>query len=253
MNSYKIWNWFNNNRSIFSAASSALARNIVVQPLQSQAVNYHWKIHRLQTLSVARIVFSRKRRKQQPNDYRVCSSSLSGFFCLSLCPPLPWIYLFNGSGYVYIYSVSVRRPTRSPVDGRSAYGIKRSSWGCQKGCSGAFIRYLPKAKLASLSKGCLSYARISDARGISLVLRECSCFCVNESADATRTEEFLFQEIQYTGQGNPLAFQSRTVRTVFRSESPLFSAFAALISVVASVEHLETTVFRFKALFTFDK
>lgn len=116
------------------------------------------------------------------------------------------IYVYIYKIHVYIY-VSVRLATRSPVDGRSAYGIKRISRGSWKG--GFHHGAPPKAEWSGLSKGCLSYARISEARGISLVLenadalRERGEVCSEEGEEGTwnegrQEERFRSDEIQYT-------------------------------------------------------
>lgn len=63
------------------------------------------------------------------------------------------IYVYNTRTYTHIYIhmyISVRLATRSPVDGRSAYGIKRISRGCWKGCWEAFIMVL-RRKLSGLA------------------------------------------------------------------------------------------------------
>lgn len=62
-----------------------------------------------------------------------------------------------------------------------------------------------RKRIANLSKGCLSYARISEARGISLVLENAAASALTSQwiEHGERTEEFLFQEIQYISQGIP--------------------------------------------------
>lgn len=68
-------------------------------------------------------------------------------------PSNTYIYIYTIHVHIHIYIhmyISVRLATRSPVDGRSAYGIKRIWRGCWKGCWEAFIMVL-RRKLSGLA------------------------------------------------------------------------------------------------------
>lgn len=67
-------------------------------------------------------------------------------------PSNTYIYIYTIHVHIYIY-IQIHiyiRSSRSPVDGRSAYGIKRISRGCWKGCWEAFIMVL-RRKLSGLA------------------------------------------------------------------------------------------------------